>query len=136
MIKIIKRFIIISLVACLVAAGIYWLVQTNPSIVSSQDGLPGGGRLRSEGYAGRDSTFSEETFLDGRFSQNTFGNSPRQGFEGGSFDHNQLGGFLDTRSFGGIVRNLLIIALTTLVVLAIQKLFAVNKRRRLTHASQ
>lgn len=123
MIKIIGRFLLILLVACIVAGGLYWLVQSNPSLLGSQGGL--GDRIRSESLEGLDSE-------EGTFG----GSSPRRGFDGGNFEHHNESGVLDARALGSIGRNLLVIALITLAVLAIQKALSFVTRRRLAKAVQ
>jgi hypothetical protein len=125
MIKMIGRFMIILLVACLVAGGIYWLVQSNPSFLGLQSGLRSGfsERTRPEGLEG---VGNGESVFGGK--------GPRQGFEGGKVDHQDRSGVLDARTLGGIGRNLLIIALTTLAVLGIQKAFSLIQRRRIAKA--
>lgn len=123
MIKIIGRFLLILLVACFVAGGLYWLVQSNPSLLGSQGGL--GDRIRPESLEGFDSQ-------EGAFG----GSAPRRGFEGGNFEHHDESGVLDARALGGIGRNLLVIALITLAVLAIQKALSFVTRRRFANAVQ
>ena len=121
MIKIIRRFLLILLVACIVAGGLYWLVQSNPSLLGSQGGLRGGlgERIRSESLEGLDS------------EEGTFGGSgSRRGFKGGNFEHYNESGVLDARALGSIARNLLVIAVVTLAVLAIQKVFSFVKHKR------
>ena len=127
MIKIIGRFLLILLVACIVAGGLYWLVQSNPSLLGPQGGLRGGlgDRIRSESLEGLDSQ-------EGAFG----GSAPRRGFEGGNFEHHDESGVLDARALGGIGRNLLVIALITLAVLAIQKALSFVTRRRFANAVQ
>jgi hypothetical protein len=117
MIKMIGRFIVILLVACLVAGGIYWLVQSNPTTFGLGGGF--GERMRLgelEGFGSGDGAFS--------------GGAPRRGFGDGNFDHHERGGVLDARTLGSIGRNLLIITLTTLAVLGIQKGYSLIQCRR------
>ena len=120
MIKIIGRFMIILLVACLVAGGLYWLVKANPSLIGLTDGGQGlhNDQLRGQGL--RDLPGAGEG-LEIR---------PHREIEGGGGEHNRLSGSLDARAISAILRNLLIIAATTLAVLGIQKVIAVTKRRR------
>lgn len=127
MIKIIGRLLLILLVACIVAGGLYWLVQSDPSLLGSQGGLRGGlgDRIRSESLEGLD---SEEGAFGGSGSRRSLG--------GGNFEHNNESGVLDARALGSIGRNLLVIALITLAVLAIQKALSFVTRRRLAKAVQ
>jgi hypothetical protein len=115
MIKIVGRFMIILLAACLVAGGLYWLVEANPSRI----GLPDGQReLRGQGL--RDLS-EEDEGLEMR---------PQRDFKGGGGEHNLQPGSLDAQATSGILRSLLIIALTTLTVLGIQKAITWVKRQR------
>ena len=123
MIKIIGRFLLILLVACIVAGGLYWLVQSNPSLLGLRGGL--GDRIRSESLEDLDSKA-------GAFG----GSSPRRGFDGGNFEHHNESGVLDARALGSIGRNLLVIAVVTLAVLAIQKTFSFVKHKRFNGAVQ
>ena len=119
MVKTIGRFLIILLVTGLVAGGLYWLVQANPEWLGRQDAEHGGigDRLREQGF--KDFP-SDEDQLETR---------PHRGFNGGG-EHNNLSGSLDEHTIASILRNLLIIGLTTLVVLGLQKLTVSLKRRR------
>mgnify|MGYP001766016582 CR=1 FL=1 len=126
MIKMIGRFMIVLLVACLVAGGIYWLVQSNPFILGSQNGAPGAGDGRMR--PGDDDGLARE--------QGSFGNGPRHDFGDGDFGRHNKMGSLDERSLGGIGRNLLIIAITTLAVVGIQKAVSLIQRRRIVKTVQ
>ncbi len=124
MIKIVGRFMIILLVACLVAGGLYWLVQANPSLLDLGEGAQGmrGGRQRGQGSKDMPGTEDDLELL------------PFEDVEGGGGEHIRQLESLDARAISGILRNLLIIALTTLAVLGIQKAIALVKRRRQARA--
>lgn len=125
-IKTIGRLLIILLVVCLVAGGLYWLVKANPSLLGLVDGRRGGlgDRLHQPGFKALP---GGDDWREVR---------PSQDFEGRGGEHyNQIGVF-DARSISGILHNLLIIALTTVAVLAIQKIISLIRQHRQAKVAQ
>lgn len=120
MVKMIGRFMVILLVACLVAGGLYWLFEAHPSLID----FTGGGRgLHNDQLRG-------QGFRDLPGAGDGLETRPNRDVVGGGGEHNRLSGSLDARAISGILRNVLIIALVTLAVLGIQKAFSVIRRRK------
>jgi hypothetical protein len=113
MLKFITRFLIFLLLSCLIAAGLYGLVQRSPA-----SALVGADR---RGFA--ESGFSGSAPPNSAAGQNL----PQRGFRG--HDHFDGGASLD-RGALGILRNLGLIALITLLVVGLQKLAALLPARR------
>lgn len=115
MLKTMLRFMVILLVACLLGAGIYGIVQSNSTSLGAGNVFTGPGdggnapALASSGAA-PDATASQN--LQDR-------------------DHGSEDGFASSGAITGILRNIGVIALVTLVVASAQKLLSwVGRRRR------
>jgi hypothetical protein len=122
MLRTIGRIMVILLVIGLVAGGLYWLGQTNPSILSLGDSLPG---LMEEGT--RPDRGSRELFERGDATESGLSLDFQQD---GMRLHNGEGRLDSGRAWTSILRNILIIAIITLLVTGIQKLFSWISRRR------
>ena len=121
MLKIFGRILVILLLSGLIAGGLYLIVQHNPSALGIGD-RPAGfeGRLhrnfdKTNNGAALPQTFTQDTSRPAHF---------RAGdgdFEGGaSLGHGLL----------GITRSLIVFSVITLLVVCIQKAFALVNRRR------
>ncbi len=116
MIKGFVRFFVILLAACLVAFGMYWVVQKNPALVGANAAL--------EGHEGRGFSGGErESFVPQESSSK---GAPPEGFGGNGFrerDHDFDGGLAVLPGLAGVLRNLGIIAAFTVAVFVMKKVF-------------
>jgi hypothetical protein len=122
MFKFVGRFIVFLLVSCAIAAGLYWVVQRNPSVLGAVDTRRGFEVQR----------FSGENFQGSPVKQGNLDNGSRQNFPGrGLRDNERFGGGLALSvGFAGMLRNLGLIMLITIGVVCIQKLCALIVRKR------
>jgi hypothetical protein len=121
MFKIIGRMIVILLASGLIACGLYLIVQHNPSAL-------GIGKQQA-GFEGRLGRNFEQVNTGSTLSQASAGTVSRPArFRDSEHD---FGGRLSLgRGLLGILRNLLIFSLITLLVIGIQKLFTQVNRKR------
>ncbi len=119
MLKFTGRFLFFLAVSVALAAGIYALVQRSPGSLglSSQFRSPGDREFNGERFQGQ--TVGDTDIFMGR---------REMGLGGDDLDFDGRGGL----AFGllGIGKNLLIIALITLVVVGLQKMNKINFRKR------
>ncbi|MCU0485770.1 MAG: hypothetical protein MUC85_06615 [Anaerolineales bacterium] len=123
MLKTMGRILVILLAIGLVAGGLFWVGQNHPSLL---------------GLEASHSGMLEERYRPGHGTGELFDRSdtlredlPMGGFpEGGMRSHDGDGRLDSSRAVGGILRNILIIALITLLVVGIQKLYSWLFRRR------
>ena len=142
MLKTSVRFLVILLVTCLMGAGVYWVVKSNPTAFGPGDfrgGMEGQGRPggNSEGFAPGGNTTENnppEGFQSG--VPQGQGNRPNRGFERGPGEgHGREGGLGSGRWIFGMVKNLAIIALITLLVGLFQKVISLFTRKRTTRVA-
>jgi hypothetical protein len=121
MFKIIGRMIVSLLVSGLIAGGLYLIVQHNPSALGIGE--------RQAGLQGRLSRNFEQANNGSALPQASTGNAIRPArFRDSEHD---FGGRLSLgRGLLGILRNLLIFSLITLLVVGFQKLFTQVNRKR------
>jgi hypothetical protein len=118
MLKTVARIFILLLVVGVITAGVYFVVENNPSLAGSSF-EPGQG----EGFGRR----SDQPA--GAFD----GTRPDRALRGGGGDRHFEGGGFSILGLAGIAKNLGIIALITLVVWALTKL--IQRLPRLGHRS-
>lgn len=135
MIKTFERFVAILLVTCLIGAGIYWVVNEYPGAFGA-GGVMGGmeGRGRPQGVPpafepGGDA--SENTSLQGDGARGGFARGPGDGRGHGAHE----GGLGSGRWILGMVKNVAIIAVVTLLVGSLQKVISLFTRKRLERAA-
>mgnify|MGYP001039402337 CR=1 FL=1 len=117
-----SRILIILLAVGLVAGGLYWIGQNRPSLLGLSDSP---------------SRLLEEVTRTGRGARELFGDADARDnqlpldFEWFEMSHHGVEGGLDaSRTWVGILRNMLIITAITLLVVGIHKLYAWIFRRR------
>jgi hypothetical protein len=121
MFKIIGRIIVIVLVSSLIAGGLYLIVQRNPSALGIGD--------RQAGFEGRLDRNFEHLNNGSPLSQPSSRSATQpKHFRDGDRDFG--GGTSLGRGLLGIIRNLLVFSVITLLVVGIQKLFSRLNRKR------
>lgn len=126
MLRTIGRILIILLVIGLVAGGFYWIGQSHPSILGLNEshlGFMEEGTLTERGV--------RETFDRDDESENGL---PLDFQQAGMRQHDGEGRLDSDRAFSGTVRNILIIAVITLLVVGIQRFYTWLLRRRSVRA--
>jgi hypothetical protein len=119
MLKTMARFRVILLVACLLGAGIYGIVQSNFTTLAAGNGFSG--PVEQGVSSGNAQAFASS----GAASDATIG----QNFQ--DRDHDSEGESASGRAISGILRNMGVIALVTFGVVGAQKLITwVSGRRR------
>lgn len=123
MLKTIGRIVVILLVIGLVAGGLYWIGQNHPAILGLGDNSLGfmedGTRPEREA---REMFDRDDDGLRNDLPLDFPGNGMRQ--------HEGIGRLDSGRAWASILRNILIIAVITLLVVGIQKLYSWLFRRR------
>lgn len=121
MLKFTGRFVMVLLAACLTALALYAVVQTNTDALGL-NGFPGEGERRQ--FSGGQNGAANEAAAEGAMPPSGFG----EGRGEGRGEHGGEAGSI--LGLAGVLKNLIVIAIMTLAVSAIQKVYATFFKRR------